>query len=63
MEGLGEPAFDGIGELWFDNLDAFLKSTEWFMGEGGKPLRDDEVNFVDHSTRVAVVARERVIIP
>ncbi len=62
MEGLGEPALDGIGELWFEDLDAFLKSTEWFLGDGGKPLRDDEENFVDHATRVAVIAREKTFI-
>jgi uncharacterized protein (TIGR02118 family) len=63
MEGFGEQPFDGIGELCFDDMDAFLKSTEWFMGEGGQVLRDDEENFVDPSTRVAVIARQRVILP
>lgn len=62
MEGLGEPALDGIGEIWFRDLDAFLESTQWFMGDGGKPLRDDEENFVDHSSRVAVIAREKTFI-
>jgi uncharacterized protein (TIGR02118 family) len=62
MEGLGEPAFDGIGEICFDDLDAFMKSTEWFLGEGGQVLRDDEENFVDHATRVAVIVKERSFI-
>lgn len=62
MEGLGEPALDGIGEIWFEDLDAFLESTQWFLGDGGKPLRDDEENFVDPSTRVAVIVKERSFI-
>jgi uncharacterized protein (TIGR02118 family) len=63
LEGLGEPALDGIGELFFDDLEAFQKSTEWFLGDGGKPLRDDEENFVDHSSRVAVIVQQRTLIP
>lgn len=38
------PDFDGIAELWFDNMDALLqarKSTEW------KLSTDDEKNFID----------------
>jgi uncharacterized protein (TIGR02118 family) len=63
VEGFGEPAFDGIGELCFDDMEAFHKSTEWFMGEGGEVLREDEENFVDPTTRVVVIVRQRVIIP
>lgn len=63
LEGLGEPALDGIGELCFDDLEAFRKSTEWFLGEGGKVLRDDEDNFVDPTTRVAVLVQQRTLIP
>ena len=62
MEGLGEPALDGIGEIWFKDLDAFFESTAWFMGDGCQPLRDDEENFVDASTRVAVIVKERTFI-
>ena len=62
MEGLGEPALDGIGEIWFRDLDAFSESTQWFMGDGGQPLREDEENFVDAGTRVAVVVKERTFV-
>lgn len=61
-EGQGEPALDGIGEIWFKDLEAFFESTQWFMGDGGQPLREDEENFVDASTRVAVIVRERTFI-
>lgn len=58
-----EPAFDGIGVLYFENHDVFLKSNEWFFGEGGDILRKDEENFVDPTTRIGAVVRERVIRP
>ena len=62
LEGLGEPAFDGIGEICFDDFDAFMNSTQWFLGDGGQVLRDDEENFVDHTTRVAVIVEEKSFI-
>ena len=62
LEGIGEPAFDGIGEICFDDFDAFMNSTQWFLGEGGQVLRDDEENFVDHYTRVALILKERSFI-
>jgi len=58
-----EPAFDGIGVLYFKDMDALMKSNEWFFGEIGQFLRDDEENFVDTSTRIAAVVQERVIRP
>ena len=58
-----EPAFDGIGVLYFENVDVFMKSNEWFFGDPGKILRDDEENFVDRSTRIGAVVRERVVRP
>ncbi len=61
VDDMGEPAYDGIGVLYFENMDIFLKSNEWFFGDAGKALRDDELNFVDASTRIAAVVQERVI--
>jgi uncharacterized protein (TIGR02118 family) len=63
LEDGSETAFDGIGVLYFDDYDAFMKSNEWFYGKEGKVLIDDEENFVDTRTRIAAVVRERVIRP
>ncbi len=63
VDETGEQAFDGIGVLYFENMDIFLKSNEWFFGEPGRALRDDEENFVDTGTRIAAVVQERVIRP
>jgi uncharacterized protein (TIGR02118 family) len=61
--GVEEPAFDGIAELYFDDMETLLKSNEWYLGDEGKVLRDDEEKFVDTTTRVASLVEERVIVP
>jgi hypothetical protein len=62
MEGAGQPLFDGVAEFCFEDMDMFQTWLAWFMSEGGKPLRDDEENSVDPSTRVAVIVQERSLI-
>ena len=61
MPGGGEPAFDGVAEICFDDLESFRKWNEWYFSDEAKPLLDDEDNFMDKSQRVIVVAEERVI--
>jgi uncharacterized protein (TIGR02118 family) len=46
--------FDGVAELWFDNIDALLEarnSAEW------QAATADEIHFIDHS-RVAYFVSE-----
>jgi|SRR5277367_3747170 len=53
------PGYDGIAELWFDDMEALLaarQSPEW------KASTDDEVNFVDHDRVAYFVSEERVIL-
>ncbi len=53
------PDFDGMAELWFDNLEALLaarRSPEW------KASSDDEVNFVDLGQVAYFVSEEHVIL-
>jgi len=57
------PAFDGIEWLCFDNVQSLIGWNEWFMSEGAEILHEDELNFVDPGTRVAMVVEEKVIIP
>lgn len=48
--------FDGMAELWFDDVEALLaarQSPEW------QASTDDEANFIDHS-RVAYFVSEEV---
>jgi uncharacterized protein (TIGR02118 family) len=51
--------FDGIAELWFDDLEALLAarlSPEW------KASTEDEANFVDHDRVAYFVSDERIIL-
>jgi len=52
------PDYDGMAELWFDDLQALLaarQSPEW------KASTDDEENFIDHHKVAYFVSEERVI--
>jgi uncharacterized protein (TIGR02118 family) len=53
------PDFDGMAELWFDDIDALLaarKSPEW------KTSTDDEANFTDPDKAAYFLSREHVIL-
>lgn len=54
-----QPDFDGMAELWFDDVPALMsarQSPEW------KASTDDEVNFISHD-RVAYFVSEEHIVP
>jgi uncharacterized protein (TIGR02118 family) len=53
------PDYDGMAELWFDNLESLLtarQSPEW------KASTDDEANFIDHGKVAYFVSEEHVIV-
>ncbi|MGA8493158.1 MAG: EthD domain-containing protein [Terriglobales bacterium] len=53
------PDYDGMAELWFDDLDALLAarhSPEW------KASTEDEANFIDHSRVAYFVSEEHVVL-
>jgi uncharacterized protein (TIGR02118 family) len=53
-----QPAYDGMAELWFDDIEALLaarQSPEW------KASTDDEANFIDHLKVAYFVSEEHVI--
>ena len=54
-----QPDFDGMAELWFDDLEALLKarqSPEW------QASSDDEANFIDRSKVAYFVSDEHTIV-
>jgi uncharacterized protein (TIGR02118 family) len=54
-----QPDYDGMAELWFDNIDDLLaarQSAEW------KVSNDDEANFIDPKRVAYFVSQERVIL-
>jgi uncharacterized protein (TIGR02118 family) len=53
------PDYDGVAELWFDDMEALLaarQSPEW------KSSTEDETNFIDHDRVAYFVSEERVIL-
>ena len=54
-----QPDFDGMAELWFDNLEALLRarqSPEW------KASSEDEANFINHGKTAYFLSEEQVIL-
>lgn len=52
------PGFDGMAELWFDDLDAVIAartSPEW------QAASDDERHFIDRSRTAYFLSQERTI--
>jgi uncharacterized protein (TIGR02118 family) len=57
--GKGEPAWDGIAEVWFDDTAAMRRlagSAEY------EAVRADEARFIDQATMDLLVTEERVIV-
>ena len=53
------PAYDGMAELWFDDMEALLaarRSPEW------KASTEDEANFIDPGKVAYFVSEERVVL-
>jgi len=63
LPGGGEPPIDGIGEYWFDDLASWQESSEFYLGEAGKAIREDEAKFMDRNKIFGVVAEEKIYIP
>ena len=54
-----QPDYDGMVELWFDDVEALLvarQSPEW------KASNEDEANFIDHTRVAYFVTEERVLL-
>ena len=55
-----EPDFDCISEFWFDSIEAAQEVQEVVASDAGKPIRDDELTFMDTSYRVAFLVDEKI---
>ena len=54
-----DPAFDCVTEIGFDDLAGMKLWSDWYLGDAGKILRDDEENFMDVGKRIVIVTDER----
>ena len=62
LPGGKELPFDGIAEIWFDDVESQRASAAWYQTDEGKPIRDDEAKFMDRSKMVFIIAEEKVIL-
>ena len=59
VPGDRRPDYDGMAELWFDDVKALLEarqSPQW------KASSEDEANFIDHSKVAYFVSQEHLIV-
>ena len=56
--GSTEPAFDCVTEIGFADLAGVRLWSDWYLGEGGSVLREDEEKFMDPRQRVVIVTEE-----
>ena len=61
LPGGGQPQYDAVAEVTFDDFESFEKWNNWYFSDEGKRLRDDEENFLDRSKAINVVTDERVM--
>ena len=61
LPGGGEPPFDGVSEVWYDDLQSCQTAAKFWQSDEGKVIRDDEEKFIDRSKMVFLVAEEKVI--
>jgi uncharacterized protein (TIGR02118 family) len=59
----GPAAFDGVAELWFDDLDAMRAAAATPEGRhAGRVLLDDEREFIDLAASPIWIGRPRVVV-
>jgi uncharacterized protein (TIGR02118 family) len=61
IQAAGEPPFDGMAELWFEDLDSWRKAAEFYLGPEGKVIREDEEKFLDMTSHQSFVCQEKII--
>ena len=56
-----EPAYDGIAEVWWDDLQSVQRAQQYLQSESGKEWRTSLDTFVELRQLVVVFVEERVI--
>ena len=62
LPGGREPFMDGVAELWYEDMESWRKSAEWYRSDEGKIIRDDEEKFLDKSKTAFIVVQEEEIL-
>jgi hypothetical protein len=53
--GARPAAYDCVTEIGFDDLAGLRVWSDWYLGDAGRVLRDDEEHFMDTTQRVVIV--------
>ena len=53
---------DGVVEMWYDDIDAYLKSMEYLYSEKGRPLMEDGEKFADMTDAKVWIVEEHVML-
>ena len=56
---LRTPDYDGVAEVWFDDMDALLAAVS---SPETKAAIEDERNFIDHSRTALFITEEHVVV-
>lgn len=59
--GRSTPPYDCVTEFLFEDLNDLRRWSDWYLGDEGRVLRDDEENFMDTSQRVVLVTESHDI--
>ncbi len=59
--GETEPPYDVMMETIYFDADCWQKCYEWYLSDAGKPLRDDEKNFIG-KFKIIMTGDERVLL-
>ena len=53
-----EAPYDGIAELWWEDVESWQKSADWYLSSGNKAVYDSELNFCERSKTTRLLCTE-----
>lgn len=56
-----ETPFDGVGELWIQHMDAWLRIVDFTASEKGREVVDVERRFIDRRNMIILLGEEKVL--
>ena len=59
----GEPAFDGISEIWFEDKESWKNAGRFENSEEGRVVKEDGDKFIDRANSIFILVDEEVVEP
>jgi uncharacterized protein (TIGR02118 family) len=57
----GEQKFDGVAEIWYDDIQSVKAVNDFYLSQRGMTIREDEKKYFDMSKAIFLVVEEKVI--